>query len=348
MNKLDVYNPNKFFHHKDALIGIAERKIVPPVNFQVDLTNKCNNKCRWCFYDVNPLPEMSREDYISEEKMIEVLYDFKELGGKSIEWTGGGAPTLSLCFRNVVAEAGGIGFGQALVTNGKRLSGEVAEAVKDFDWVRVSLNSSTAETYHIEHGNDFFLRVVNNINEFAKIKDKNCVLAVSMIVDEYNYKEIVDMTLLVKLMNADQCRISFPQTPKNETIFNGIWDDILEQLKEAKLYQDNNFAVFTNEDRINTLAHKTKSKRCYFHHLVPSLGANGVVYPCCHFKYLPEYNLGNVNETSLKDVWYGEKRKQFIDTIGENCKTSCWFNGKNQLADYIVKRPEDVPHVEYP
>lgn len=344
----DVYNSNKYIHHKEALVKISKKEIVSPVNFQVDLTNKCNNKCRWCFWDIHPLPEMSRKDFISKEKMIEVIGDFKEIGGQAIEWTGGGEPTVSPYFIDVVNESRRRGLGQALVTNGKRLAGIIEEAVMDFDWVRVSLNSSSVAMYKKLHGNDSFLRVINNIEKFAVAKAENCVLGVSMIVDEYNWTEIVPMTVIAKEMGANNVRIGVPQTPKNEKLFDGIWDKVVERMELAKTCQDDNFMVFTLSGRIETLAHKTTSKRCYCHHLVPSLGANGVVYPCCHLKYLPEYNLGNVNETSFKEVWNGATRKTFIDTIGENCTKSCWFNDKNKLADYIVKEPLEVPHLAYP
>ena len=344
----DVYNNNKLFHHREKLVDISNKKIVSPVNFQIDITNKCNNKCSWCFYDIYPLPEFSRKDYLNPNVVKDVLKDFKEVGGQSVEWTGGGEPTIYPYFLEVVEFARSLGLGQAMVTNGKMLQGDIAEAVKDFDWVRVSLNSASAHTYKKVHGNDSYSRVVENIENFADIKNSECVLGASMIVNGDNYKEIPKFTLLVQSFGVDNCRLSLPQTPENEKMFYEIWDEILDQMNESKTYADNDFTVFTNEDRIDTLSHKTKSTRCYYHHLTPSLGANGVVYPCCHFKYLPEFNLGNVNKVSFKDIWFGGKRKDFIDTIGENCKVSCWMNGKNTLADYIIKNPKDVPHLNYP
>ena len=345
----DVYNPNKFILHKDALVKIANREFVPPVNFQIDLTNKCNNRCLWCFYDVYPLPEFTRKQVLDKDKLFAFLEDLKVIGGQSIEWTGGGEPTMHPDFVEIVNKARELGFHQAMVTNGKKLSGDIADVVKDFDWVRVSLNSASAKMYKIQHGNDSFLRVINNIECFSKIKASNCVLGVSMIVDKNNWIEIADMTYLAKKnLGADNARIGIPQTPENEKLFEGIWDKVVEKMEKADSYQEDNFSVFTFSNRIEVLSHKTTSKRCYYHHLTPSLGANGVIYPCCHFKYLPEYNLGNINETPFSELWEGPVRKSFIDSTGENCKASCWFNDKNKLADYIIKKPEDVPHLAYP
>ena len=348
MTAKDVYNNNKLFHYRDRLVGISKQEIVAPVNLQVDLTNRCNNACSWCFYDVYPLPEFSRKDSLDREVALRVPSEFKAVGGQSIEWTGGGEPTLYPHFIEVVKEARKVGVHQAMVTNGKRLSGDTLIEVRDFDWVRVSLNSSSSAMYKRQHGNDSFDKVIRNIRDFANAKSDDCVLGVSMIVDNLNYKEIASMTTLAKALGADNVRISIPQTPEDDGLFGGIWEDVLDQMRRAKRYESNGFAVFTNEDRIDTLAHKTRSERCYYHHITPSLGANGVVYPCCHFKYLPEYNIGDINDTSFKEVWNGEKRKYFIETTGENCSTSCWMNGKNKLADYIIKEPEDVPHLAYP
>ena len=348
MDNKEVYNPNKLFHFKDKLLSISKREIVSPVNLQVDLTNRCNNKCSWCFYDIHNLPEFSREQSLPKDVALNLPSDFKSIGGKSIEWTGGGEPLVYVHFVDVVQKTRELGINQALVTNGKNLSGERLNAVTDFDWVRVSLNSATQKMYEIQHGNDSFYKVVEHIEKFANKKSDKCVLGVSMIVDDRNFHQIAKMVGYAKRMGADNARISIPQTPKDGKLFEGIWHLVEEQMKYAKEYEDENFAVFTNANRLDTLNHKTKSKRCYYHHITPSIGANGFVYPCCHFKYLPEFNLGNINDMKLSEIWSGEKRKKFIETIGENCETSCWMNGKNTLSDYIIKEPEKVPHLNYP
>lgn len=348
MNVKDVYNPNKLFHLKDKLVAISKQEIVSPANLQVDLTNRCNNKCSWCFYDVYDLPEFSRDQSLSKDIALNVPLEFKSIGGQSIEWTGGGEPLVYTHFVDVVQKARVIGIHQALVTNGRNLTRERLDSVIDFDWVRVSLNSASPKMYEIQHGNDSFYRVIRHIENFANKKSDKCILGVSMIVDDRNFHEISNMVSYAKRTGANNARISIPQTPKDGKLFEGIWHLVEEQLKYAKEYEDENFTVFTNADRLDTLNHKTRSKRCYYHHITPSLGANGVVYPCCHFKYLPQYNLGNINEMSLAEIWNGEKRRQFIETIGENCETSCWMNGKNTLSDYIIKDPEDVPHLAYP
>lgn len=343
----DIYTPNKLFHYRDSLKRIANKEIISPTKLQIDLTNRCNNRCVWCFYDTHNLPEFSRNDYLKEHIVFNLLKSFKRMEGKGIEWVGGGEPTMHPCFLNVVKRAELLELRQILITNGKKLSGDIGRGVTNFDGVRISLDVASREMYKKQHGNDSFDLVVKNIENFAVIKNNNCVLGVSMVCDGVNYVEMVDMTRLAKEIGADNVRISLAYTTENEKIYGENWDKVNALMVESKKYEDDDFKVFTMNTRINNLSQKTGGGRCYCHHLSPSIGGNGVVYPCCHLKYLPEYNMGNLHENTFEEIWRGEKRKRFIETTGENCKVSCWMTDKNELADYIIKDPKDVPHLAF-
>lgn len=344
----EAYSPYKYVHYKEELKKIAKKKIVSPVSIQIDLTNKCDNKCRWCFWDTFNPDEFSRKDVLSKSVVTSVIDDFKKLGGKSIEWTGGGEPTIHKDYIDIVDHAKNLNLNQALVTNGKTLTDMVSDRARDFAWVRVSLNAGTKNSYKRIHKTDSFERVVKNVGEFAKTKNPKCVFGISMMVDEINYFEMSLLTKIAKDLGVDNVRFGILQSPDNEKRYLPIWDTILNEMDKALSLEGDGFNVFTFSNRLDVIQKKTKSVRCYHHHLTPSLGANGGLYPCCYLKYTKQGNLGNVNDSSLIDVWFGEKRLKFINTIGEDCRESCWMNDKNNLADYIIKNPQELNHLDYP
>ena len=236
----DVYNTNKLFHYRDDLKKIANGEIVPPAKLQIDLTNKCNNRCVWCFYDIHNISEFSRKDSLSEEAVNATLESFKKIGGRSIEWTGGGEPTVSPIFLSVVKKAESLGLRQSLVTNGKLLGGDIADAVTEFDWVRISLNSATQEMYKKQHGNDSYYKVIDNICAFALIKNRDCVFGISTIADNVNYVDMYNMTEAAYYWGADNVRIGLAMTPGNDKIFSD-WDKVDTLMRQCKTLENNKF-----------------------------------------------------------------------------------------------------------
>ncbi|GAG80599.1 unnamed protein product, partial [marine sediment metagenome] len=98
---------------------VKEGEIVSPVNLQIDLTNKCNYDCVFCYYKVhNHLKDFNRKDQLKKEEAIKIIREAKDCGLKSVEITGGGEPLLVPHFKEFSQEARKLGLERALVTNG--------------------------------------------------------------------------------------------------------------------------------------------------------------------------------------------------------------------------------------
>ncbi|RLD77912.1 MAG: hypothetical protein DRJ15_12580 [Bacteroidetes bacterium] len=349
MKNKDVYSPYKFAHHIGKLEDIKEGKIVAPVNLQLDPTNRCNSKCAFCFYDIHDLDNFSRRDQLGLEKIIGLLDDFKSLGGKSVEFTGGGEPLVHKDFDAMSAYAKGRGLERALVTNGILLDKHM-DVVKDYSWVRISLNSASpggyADVHNVNSKN--FGRVVNNLEELCKVKTDDNVVGVSVVVYEKNWEDIFRIGKIAKSSGANNYRISLAHTDEGAKIFSGIWDGVIDQIEKTKELGDDEFRVFSFSNRINDIAKQTRGGFCFYHHLTTAVGANGDVYPCCYFKYDDKFKLGNVNEESFVDIWKGEIRQEFIDGVGKDCYASCWMTEKNKFAQYLTTDKADVPHLNFP
>ena len=351
MKSKDVYSPYKFVHLLPELKRIKNKEIVEPINLQIDLTNYCNNDCRWCYYTIHDhIDEFSKTDKLDKDLAMRILEEFKELGGQSIEITGGGEPLLSPYFKEFSQKARELGLDRALVTNGVLMTDDIIDEIKDYSWVRVSLNSASSEIYeqiHNRPGKNYH-KVVSNLEKLCMAKEDDCIVGISMITDEINYKDIYGMAKVGKYVKADNVRISLAHTPEKAALFDGIWDDVLEQIEQAQELGDEDFKVFAFSNRLKDINRESRGGFCYYHHFTTAVGANGAVYPCCYFKDISTYNLGDLNKQSFKDIWYGNKRQNFIDKIGNDCPASCWMTDKNKLGDYLTMDKKDVPHLKFP
>ena len=350
MKKDTVYSSYKMAHMMPELYKIKNNEIVSPKCMQIDLTNKCNSKCTFCYYDIHDhLDDFSRKSVMKKEVAMRTLDDFAEMGGKSVEITGGGEPLLAPYFKEFSQKARSLGLNKALVTNGILLDRHIDE-VKDYDWVRVSLNAGYPISYQNIHRipvNNHY-KVVSNLEKLCAKKEEHNIVGVSVIVNGQNYTEVDKIGYIAKNSGANNIRISLAHTPEKEGIFSGIWNKVVDGIEKTKKLEDDNFKVFSFSNRINDIARKTQSGFCFYHHLTTAVGANGGVYPCCYFKGIKQYNLGNLNDESFKQIWNGNKRKIFNEKVGYDCKASCWMVDKNKFAQYITMNKEDVGHLNFP
>ena len=87
-------------------------------------------------------------------------------------------------------------------------------------------------------------------------------------------------------------------------------------------------------------------EKCLFQHFVAVVGANGNIYPCCWTKNLTPHILGSINEESFKDIWFGEKRKNYLKNQNLKDCPPCWFDKNNEFLNYLVKdKPRHVNFV---
>lgn len=351
INKMDnYYSPYKAVLHADKLRQLQKGEMITPLFAQIDLTNTCNLNCNFCSYKVgNYSPDHMKDFKMSDRISLEVIKksfkDMRMLGVKAIEITGGGEPSLHPNYKEIIKYAKELEFELALVTNGTLLDDESIELIKDFEWVRFSLDASTSETYELIKGNPGFNTAINNLKKLIKIKKRENMVGISFIVCKDNYFEIYNTTILAKKLGADNIRFSIAYTPEGDKPFIGIWDTIINGLERSKKEETKDFKVFSFSNRINDISQKTKNDSCYFHEFVASIGANGSIYPCCLLKYDPRFNFGNLNNESFESIWFGNKRKEFTEKVRTGCPFSCWMREKNQFLDFLVKK--DIKHKNF-
>ncbi|MDO8565355.1 MAG: radical SAM protein [bacterium] len=118
-------------------------------SINLDLTTACNYACDHCI-DFEILNGSMRHEH---DKLMESLEDMIKKGLRSVILIGGGEPTLYPGFSEAVSLFKKHGVQVAIVTNGSRNKKimEVAGMLSKRDWVRLSLDSGTDETFQKMH-----------------------------------------------------------------------------------------------------------------------------------------------------------------------------------------------------
>ncbi len=80
---------DKYLQHTDVLYSIQYEEKFKPINVQLSLCEICDSDCPFCSVAARPL-----KSYIPWPKLVKMMEDFKTLGAKAVEITGGGNPML--------------------------------------------------------------------------------------------------------------------------------------------------------------------------------------------------------------------------------------------------------------
>lgn len=129
----------KLLQHTDVLFSIQKEKKFRPIQLQLCPTEKCESDCPFCAVGYRPY-----KSSMSWEKLSKCILDFKKLGIKSLEITGGGNPLLyrdkdGKTINDIIALASDLELDIGIITNGHKLK-VIDKALYDkINWIRVSL-----------------------------------------------------------------------------------------------------------------------------------------------------------------------------------------------------------------
>jgi hypothetical protein len=132
---------DKLLQHTDVLYGIQNDHKIAPITIQLAPCEICDSDCPFCSVAARPL-----KSYMSFDQIVEMLNQFRLMGAKSLEITGGGNPLLyrdrvvNKNINDVIRVASDLGFSVGIITNTENLGRHLDPSVYDMiNWIRISL-----------------------------------------------------------------------------------------------------------------------------------------------------------------------------------------------------------------
>lgn len=356
MIKTNKYSNLKIFHYQEKLDSLPKKveEIHPPLHIRIKPTNVCNHNCWYCAYRVDYLQlgqDMVEQDYIPQDKMMEILADCHEMGVKAITFSGGGEPFVYKYFIETVKKLIEYKISFASLTNGSRLTGEIAELfAKHGTWLRISIDGYDDQSYaeYRDVKTSEFSKVIRNIKNFVDIPERVCNIGISFVIDEKNYKHIFEFSKLMKDVGVDSiklygCVVSNDGKKNNEyhAPFYEIAKELCQKVKQE--LESNDFEVFDSYHLLEDKFDKNY-EWCPYTQINPVIGADLNVYPCHDKAYNLENGLlGSIKDKSFKDFWMNDKAKFFKINPSIHCQNHCVVNEKNRMIlDYL-----NVEHREF-
>lgn len=356
---MDTFTTNTRARRYQRYLGMAlGRPLVGPAHVSLEVTHHCNLRCSFCESHgiLQPAPVTSRRKYVGNRMTMDVetiqrlARELAEVKTDLVELSGKGDPIAHPQLTQIVAALKDAGLNVALVTNGTLAKPDLAPTLveRGLDRLNVSLNSGSREVYQRSNKKDLwdkatrFLTTV--MEERRKRGGKRPWVRVSHVVTKENVDDMDGMVRIPVELGVDQVDFyvmgELPETGHLQLdddevarIQDGIagWSRILEEggviHTLPDFARDLKLRPHASVQQHNPLQEKVP---CYIGWTFCVIGPDGVVVPCC---YCEGKALGNINDESFVDIWYGAQYKKFrkesmdIPATGrwicEECFTSC-------------------------
>jgi len=349
-----------------------------PVSINLDLTSACNFACPHCVDSkiINTGKYLELEDI---KRTVDILQSH---GLLSIILLGGGEPTLHKDFEKIVSFIKNKGLQLGIVTNGSRLSQveNVVELLEKEDWIRISIDSATEETFAKSHKPKTGVTLDDILKNARKVKLRNSQITLGysfVIVWEGMYinghelcQNISEMAEAVRLASEHSfdyvsfkpCLIRLQNSQKESLL------DTLDRKREERIIEDikSNLqkAKGIAEGRIKTLQSvnlramldnklselKRQPKRCHMQFFNTVVAPSGVFH-CPAFRGVDKSKIAECNGYADKNNF-----DETLQTVAHSIATfdaekecnvvACFYHHVNWWVERFIHSNKSVDEIE--
>ena len=244
------------------------------------------------------------------------------------------------------------GIDLSIITNGSMLMGKKAEILARAKWVRISIDSIVPENYAKIRGiSDNAMEILlNNIKEFARIKNDDCELGINFVIGKENYKEITEVANTMKELGVNHVKFAPLFSNETEEYHKDIKEEVITNLSRlSERLNSDKFKIIDlyTSDFDNYEVFKRTYSRCPIKEFVCVIGANSKVYYCHDKAYLSDGCVCDLSLQSFSDGWNSEavsrKFKEFDAKV--LCRQHCVYDSRNMLINSYLDM--DMNHVNF-
>lgn len=342
---------NKVLAHVDRLDAIKQGYKPAPINIEIDLSNRCSLGCEWCHFAythtrgplalkvAQPDGKIAGGDLMDYELAKSIIIQAKQLGVRSLTWTGGGEPTLHPQFDRIIEFAARHGMEQGLYTHGGHITEARAALLKRaMKWVYISLDECSEAQYKESKGVNGFARAIQGLQRLADA-DGAAVVGVGFLLHKNNYGDIKKMINLGRARGADYIQfrptVSYAQEAPAQFNDDRIWislciDQLLKwQDAPGVLVDIERFMMYRDW---NGRGYST----CYWTQLQTVITPNGKMWACVNKREHAGAEIGDLSESSLGEIWREASRAHMV---GEDCRIMCRGHMANITLDSVMNDP---------
>jgi len=318
-----------------------------PVSIELVPTERCNLNCLSCWRRSWTKEDLERRfsQEMSDERLLQLIDEGKEIGLREVAFVGGGEPLLRDVTFKLMKKIKDYGMEGDLVTNGTLFDAKMIQEIVEMGWDRIkfSVDGVDAKTHDFLRGREgAFEEVMNNIKKFAEVKRKlgseKPRLLFNTVISKRNYRQLPKLVKLGKRIGLNGILLlpltAFCESMKGMKLgekevkeFMGILKESIELAREFGM--ENNFHYFLDpkyiqktesmdEVMMEEVERKIEQEYPSFEDPVENFKHAPCYMPWHHITILANGNIApcfgefvwktdvSIKDHSLKELWFGE------------------------------------------
>ena len=314
-------------------------KLIPKVfdlkKIYIELTTECNFDCITCIRrSWSCEPGHMREDLL--KKILTELAELKNSGLETVHLGGFGEPTEHPKFMETIAKIKSLGYRVEFITNGYYLTPSVVDQLIELkiDKVIVSIDAPTEKEYHAIRKHSDFHQLIKNLEyvyeQKRQLKTNFPHVWFEYVAMQSNYHLLPNLVRLAGKLQVDSVIVTnllpYTEDMVSEVLYDAEDDNLKvgsgggfiyfrSQLPEMKL-KTYRYCNFVESDAL-AINSQGKVSPCY-----PGMHDH-TVYIYGRKKRHYAYHVGDLMESTIKEIWLNESYIKFRSLVKEGRFPSC-------------------------
>jgi len=275
---------------------------VRPAQVQIDITNRCNLNCIYCYNKTNSLDKQELSDNALRKVISKVI---NELNPLYVSFSGGEPLLRSKLLLELIEKLKEKNIGVHLNTNSLLITEDNAKELAKLkvDKININIDSLTCQD-ELRGGKDLLSKTFNSLEILKKYFPKEKI-SIACVITKLNYKNCLEIAKFVKKEGLMEIHlldmIPCEKSATNLFLSKEEWLEFFRIYKEIRnmgvKIKPNHALLFLGE-----FENQVKIPFCMAGRFKMVITADGKIVPCNYFKN-KEFICGDSIKDNLLEVW---------------------------------------------
>jgi len=301
-------------------------------NLHIEITSKCNERCVHCY-----IPHENKVNNIEPDLFYNVLEQCKKINLLHLTLSGG-EPMMHNNFIDFLKKCKEYNFSVNILSNLTLLNKAIIEEMKRNRLlsVQVSLYSMDANIH------DATTQIKGSFektkNAILKLWENDIPLQISCPIMKQNfncYNDVIDWGKAHNINVGSDYVIIARYNHTTQNLSNRLSINDVKEIINQRIVNEPKYLELMEKEAEKKKNMNPDDFACSVCHSSICIADNGNIYPCAGWQ---DYVVGNVNETSLNDIWNNSIKVQYLRRLHKRDFPKCIQCPENEYCTMCMVR----------